>query len=215
VQATATLLCILDRSADHMPHRFRILGSGEKVASKVLPTMWKWKESIPELNTMNSAFGLKDVSISNLNKIRKLNFTEYDVKNPRDNFIRCSTCDKLHSFQRTVILGSQATMLWAQKLKLHLNSAMAHRELYSANRYRSRLFPRECVTIMHDKMDHAKTMSPVFLHKTKQWGGLMKLLVSITGMLAHGHGDVCYAHYGLDIFAHNSNYIVDSFTKLL
>jgi hypothetical protein len=68
---------------------------------------------------------------------------------------------------------------------------------------------------MHDKMDHAKTASPVFLHKTKQRGGLMKLLVSVTSMLAHGNGDVHYAHYGLDIFAHDSNYTVGSFTKLL
>ena len=28
----------------------------------------------------------------------------------------------------------------------------------------------------------------------------MKLLVAITGMIAHGHGDVRYAHYGLDIY---------------
>jgi hypothetical protein len=92
---------------------------------------------------------------------------------------------------------------------------MAHRELYSANRYRSRFFPCECVTIMHDKMDHAKTVSPVFFHKIKQLDGLMKLPVSVTVMLAHGHGDVCYAHYGLDIFVHDMNYTAGSFAKLL
>jgi hypothetical protein len=92
---------------------------------------------------------------------------------------------------------------------------MAHRELYSANRYRSQFFPGECVMIIHDKMDHAKTASPVFSHKTKQLDGLMKLPVAVTGMLAHGHGDVCYAHYGLDIFAHDANYTVGSFAKLL
>jgi hypothetical protein len=58
--ATATLRCILDRSADHMPHRSRTLASGDKVVSKVLPATRKWKESIPELNIVNSAFGLKD-----------------------------------------------------------------------------------------------------------------------------------------------------------
>jgi hypothetical protein len=39
---------------------------------------------------------------------------------------------------------------------------------------------------MHDKMDHAKTASLVFLHKTKQLDGIMKLPISITGMLADG-----------------------------
>jgi hypothetical protein len=43
----------------------------------------------------------------------------------------------------------------------------------------------------------------------------MKLLVAVMGMLAHGHGDVCYAHYNLDIFAHDANYTIGSFAKLL
>jgi hypothetical protein len=64
-------------------------------------------------------------------------------------------------------------------------------------------------------MDHAKTASPVFSYRTKQLDGLMKLPVSVTSMLAHGHGDVRYAHYGLDIFVHNTNYTVGSFAKLL
>jgi hypothetical protein len=84
------------------------------------------------------------------------------------------------------ILESQATMLWAHKLKLHLDSTWAHWELYYADRYCSQFFPSEWMTIMHDKMDHAKTASLVFLHKTKQLDGIMKLPISITGMLADG-----------------------------
>ena len=76
---------------------------------------------------------------------------------------------------------------------------------------------------MHDKMDHAKTASPLFPHKTKHLDGLTKLPLSMSGMLAHGHGDVRYAHYGLDLYPHNANYtvrldanyIVGSFAKLL
>ena len=62
VQATATLKCILEKSADHMPHRSRVLSSGEKVVNKVLPATWKWKDTIPELNKVNTSFGLKEVS---------------------------------------------------------------------------------------------------------------------------------------------------------
>ena len=43
----------------------------------------------------------------------------------------------------------------------------------------------------------------------------MKLPISVTGMLAHGHGDVRYAHYGLDIYPHDVNYTVGSFARLL
>jgi hypothetical protein len=40
------------------------------------------------------------------------------------------------------------------------------------------------------------------------------LPVSIVDMLAHGHGDVKYVHYNLDLFVHDSNYIVGSFARL-
>jgi hypothetical protein len=92
---------------------------------------------------------------------------------------------------------------------------MAHWELYSTTYYRSRFLLGECMMIMHDKMDHAKIVFPAFSHKTKQLDGLMKLHVSIIGMLAHGHGNVRYAHYSLDIFVHDSNYTIGSFAKLL
>ena len=68
---------------------------------------------------------------------------------------------------------------------------------------------------MHDKMDHAKTASPVFSHKSKELDSLVKLPVSVTGLIAHGHGDMRYAHYGLDIFPHDSNYTIRSMAKLL
>ena len=64
-------------------------------------------------------------------------------------------------------------------------------------------------------MDHSKTACPAFSHKSKELDGLMKLLVSVTGMLAHGHADVQYAHYGLDVFSHDSNYTIGSMAKLL
>ena len=64
-------------------------------------------------------------------------------------------------------------------------------------------------------MDHSKIASPVLSHKVKHLDGLMKLPVAVTGILAHGHVDQCYAHYGLDLYSHDANYIVESFAKVL
>ena len=43
----------------------------------------------------------------------------------------------------------------------------------------------------------------------------MKLPIAIAGMIAHGHGDVRYAHYGLDIYPMNPNHTIGSIAKLL
>ena len=48
---------------------------------------------------------------------------------------------------------------------MHIASQKAHRELYYANRFLSEKQPEKCVTIIHDKMDHSKTLSPHFSHK--------------------------------------------------
>jgi hypothetical protein len=120
-----------------------------------------------ELNIVNSAFGLKDVSLSNLSKIRKLKFPKYDAKKPGNNFARRSTCDRLNLFRKATFFRSEATMLWAQKFKFHLDSVWVHRMLYYTNRYHLQFFPGECVMIIHDKMDHPRIATPVFLHNTK------------------------------------------------
>lgn len=101
------------------------------------------------------------------------------------------------------------------KLELHLASQQTHRILYYGNRKNSEEKPDDVVCIIHDKMDHSKTASPHFSHKNKATESFMKLPVAVTGMIAHGHGDVRYAHYSLDIFPTDSNHTVGSLAKLL
>ena len=198
-----------------MPHRTRTLKTGEKVVSMCLPATFQWKKQIKELNVVNAAFGLKEVSTSSLSKIRASKFSEFEVKKPGDNFARCATCNTLQALKRASLVGSITNLKWSRKLDKHLAIARAHRDYYYINRYRSHNFPHECLMVMHDNMDHAKTASLVFSHKSKDLDGLVKLPLSVIGMIAHGHGDVRYAHYGLDLFPHDSNYTIGSMAKLL
>ena len=169
-----------------------------------------------KLNDANAAFGLKEsISTSNLSKIRSSKFAEFDVKKPGDNFARCATCDKYNELIKGAIYGSHTAMKWSRRLDKHLVTARAHRDIYYINRNLSLNSPHECVTIIHDKMDDVKIASPIFSHKSKELDGLVKLLVLVTGMIAHGHADVCYPHYGLDVFAHDFNYTIGSMAKLL
>lgn len=43
--------------------------------------------------------------------------------------------------------------------------------------------PLEVLTIIHDKLDHAKTSSPCFAHRLKVTDGLFNLHLSITNMV--------------------------------
>ena len=215
IVASAVLGAILDRHADHMPHKSRNLPSGEKVVAKVLPASFKWKDQIPVLDEHLAACGLPPISVSNLSKIRRLSYPEYYAKRAGDNFARCSKCDEFQAQKKLTQAGTQASLLWSKKMKVHMDSAFAHRDLYYLNRFRSKESPHEVLTIMHDKMDHSKTASPALSHKVKHLDGLMKLPLAVTGMLAHGHVDQRYAHYGLDIYSHDANYTVGSFAKLL
>ena len=213
--ATATLKCILEKEADHMPHHTHTTKSGEKVVSLILPTTIQLKDQIPKLNKANAAFGLREVSSSTLSKIRGSRFLEYDVKRPGGNFARCRTCDKYKELGKGAIGGSEQALKWSRKLDKHLAIARAYRNYYYAMRYHSVTYLNECLTVMHDKMNHAKTASSVFSHKSKELNSLVKLLVSVTSIIVQGHGDVCYAHYGLDLFPHDSNYTIGLMAKLL
>jgi hypothetical protein len=59
MQAIAILRCMLERSADHMPHRSTTLPTGESVVTKTLPSSFKWKDTLPALNSINSCLELK------------------------------------------------------------------------------------------------------------------------------------------------------------
>ena len=150
-----------------------------------------------------------------MSKIRASRFSKYDVKRLEDNFAQCGTCNKYKELKKGAIGGSEQALKWSRKLDKHIAIARVHKEYYYAKQYHLLTYLHECLIVMHDKMDYAKTASLVFSHKSKELDSLVKLPVFVTSMIAHGHGDVCYAHYGLDMFPHDSNYTIKSMTKLL
>jgi hypothetical protein len=215
VQAIATLRCMLEKSTDHMPHRSTTIPTRETVVTKTLPSSFKWKDTLLALNSINSCLELKQISKSGLSRIVNTSFPEYEKKRDGDNFARCGQCDRLKSLRASSTRGLRAEGLWDTKLNEHNALARAHRELYYANRNLSISEPEKVLTIIHDKMDHSKTTSPHLSHKNKSTEAFMKLPVSVTGIIAHGHGDIRYAHYGLDLYPTDSNHTVGSVAKVL
>ena len=215
LQATATLRTVLESTVDHMPHKSRTKEDGEKVVAMSLPSSFHWNSTFSEINAANLQLGLKEVSRTGLSQIRRESFSEFSTKKQGDNFARCGDCDDLKRMRSACTRGSGAYDMCQKRLDMHIVGQRAHRELYYANRFLSEKEPGKCVTIIHDKMNHSKTSSPHFSHKSKHMDSFMKLPISVTGMIAHGHGDIRYAHYGLDIFPTDSNYTLGSIAKLL
>ena len=215
LQGTAILRTLLESTVDHMPHKSRTKEDGEKVVAMSLPSSFHWNSTLLEINDRNLQLGLKEVSATGVSRICRESFSEYSTKKRGHNFARCGDCNDLKRMRSASTRGSGAYDVCQKRLDMHIARQRAHRELYYANTFLSEKQPEKCVTIIHNKMDHSKTLSPHFSHKSKHMDSFMKLLVSITGMIAHGHGDVRYAHYGLDIFPSDFNHTVGSIAKLL
>ena len=197
-----------------MPHKTRILESGEKVIAMVLPSSFCWSEQLQTINESNANFNLPSISLSGLSNIRRDSFPEYAAKARGDSFARCGLCDKYNQLRSTCV-GEEAKSKWEELKKIHNKGQLAHRQYYYEKRDESIRSLDKMLCIIHDKMDHSKTASPHFSHKTKVTESFMKMPVAVTGMIAHGHGDVQYAHYGLSIYPSDSNHTIGSIAKLL
>jgi hypothetical protein len=180
-QAVATLATIIVPLADAMPHKTRTLMTGEKVVEKVLPTGTKWKDILLDVNAVGEKVGLEPISLSKLSAIKKAKFSEYITKRRGDKFARCSNCEKLKRLRDAHTMGTESYAAHQLNYFKHVNMQEAHRNDYYTNRALSISRPLEVLTVIHDKMDHAKTASPCFANRIKATDGLFKLPVSVTG----------------------------------
>ena len=215
LQAIAILWTLLESTTDHMPHKSWTKEDGEKVIAMSLPLSFHWNSTLSEINAGNHQLGLKKVSQTSLSRIRRESFLEFSTKKRGDDFAWYGDYDYLKQMRSACTRSSGAYDVGQKRLDMYIAGQRAHREHYYANRFLSEKEPEKCVTIIHDKMDHSKTSSPHFSHKSKYMDSFMKLPISVIRMIVHGHGDVCYAHYGLDISPNDSNHTMDSIAKLL
>jgi hypothetical protein len=180
-QATAILATIIVPLADAMPHKTHTVTTGEKVVEKVLPIGTKWKDILLDVNAVGEKAGLEPISLSKLSAIKKANFSEYITKRRGDKFARCSNCEKLKRLRDAHTMGTESYMAHQLNYFKHVNMQEAHRNDYYTNRVLSISRPLEVLTVIYDKMDHAKTASPCFANRIKATDGFFKLHVSVTG----------------------------------
>ena len=67
----------------------------------------------------------------------------------------------------------------------HVNMQEAHRNDYYANRVLFISKPSEVLTVIHDKMDHAKMASPCFANQIEAIDKLFELPITIIGKFGY------------------------------
>jgi hypothetical protein len=108
---------------------------------------------------VNFALGLKPVSASTMTHLRQAEFSECRIKPRGDMFARCQVCNNKRQLRDSHPVGSTNYALFDKAYKVHLAEQEAHRNSYYGTRYMSISHPDKCVTIINDKMDHAKMVS--------------------------------------------------------
>ena len=215
VQAQATLGVLVEGRADSMPHMTRTLPTGEKIGTEMLPVGTTWTNLLEEVNDLDKDLGYAPVSMSNLSRLHRQHFKQYVIKSPGDNFSRCGTCAAFKDLLRIHTKGTSGYLAISKASNRHLSLQESHRNNYYKDRILSKYSPNEVLCIIHDKMDYGKTTLPVFAHKNKRVDKYERFPISIAGMIAHGHSDVNYAHYVLDMYPSDANFTITSIMKLL
>ena len=100
-------------------------------------------------------------------------------------------------------------------LQKHLQYQSGCQKLYHSWHTEAVVSPVEFLCIIHDKIDTEKTALPRMKVITKGTSRLEKLPMSITSILAYGHGNNAYAYYSTSLWPGDSNYTISSLCKVL
>ena len=100
------------------------------------------------------------------------------------------------------------------RLTKHNKIVMCGRYCYYAHRIMSERFPKEYLSIIHNKMDKTKTSIPRLRVKSKCVVGT-DLGFLLTGMLTHGHKAGGFGHFSLPFVHMGSQFTITSLAKCL
>ena len=136
------------------------------------------------------------------------------MKAPNNNFSKCSECDFLQDCITRYPRGCDEWATLVNDRTKHINYQNACRRLYHGWSSNSVDSPTEFLCIIHDKMDHTMFAISRMQRSTKATCGLGQILIFVTGMLTHGHGNGAYAHYFTTFWPGDSNFTISSIFRV-
>ena len=158
---------------------------------------------------------VQPVSQATVSVMKKKLFRHIEVKAPNNNFSRYSECDFLWDCISRYPRGCDEWATLVNDRTKHINYQNACRRLYHGWSSNSIDSPTKFLCIIHDKMDHTKSVIPRMQRSTKATSRLGQIPISVTGMLMHGHGDGAYAHYSTAFWPGDSNFTISSICRVL
>ena len=127
------------------------------------------------------------------------------------NFSKCSECIVLKAQMKSATTKELEERARG-RLNKHNKTIMCGRYCYYAHIIMSEWFPKEYLSIIHDKMDKTKTSIPRLRVKSKSIVGT-NLGLSLTGMLTHGHNTRGFGHFSLPFVHMGSQFTITSLAK--
>lgn len=185
---------VMDNS-DFSPNQTRqVEEDGISAPLRLLPSTYTQNSLLKEINEALQKLNYPSISQSTMSKIWNNKFRDVAFSK-KTKFSKCSECIVLKA-QMKLATTKEMEEKAQGRLNKHNKIVMCGRYCYYAYRIMSEQFPKEYLSIIHDKMDKTKTSIPRRCVKSKSIVGT-NLGVSLTSMLTHGHNTRGFGHFSL------------------
>jgi hypothetical protein len=213
VAAIEILHKIVMDNSDYSPNQTRqVEKDGRSAPLRLLPSTYTQSSLLNEINEALQKLNYPSISQSTMSKIWNNHFRDV-VFSKNTNFSKCSECIVVKAQMKSTTTKELEEMARG-RLNSHNKTVMCGRYCYYAHRIMSERFPKEYLSIIHDKMDKTKTSIPRLRVKSKSIAGT-NLGLSLTGMLTHGHKTGGFGHFSLPFIHMGSQFTITSLAKCL
>jgi hypothetical protein len=169
---------------DYSPNQTcQVEKDGRSAPLRLLPSTYTQSSLLNEINEVVQKLNYLSISLPTMSKIWNTHFRDVAFSK-NTNFSKCSECIVLKAHMKSTTIKELEEKARG-RLNKHNKIVMCGRYCYYSHRIMSERFPKEYLSIIHDKMDKTKTSIPRLHVKSKSIAGT-NLGLSLTGMLTHG-----------------------------
>ncbi len=157
---------------------------------------------------INKELNIDEVFQFAMNQLKRKYHLNVDLRKRGSTFAKCIVCESLKDLISKVGKNNASAKDHELKLKKHNKHQESCKHLYHSCKAESIQSKEEFLCIIHDKMDHSKTTLPRLQVKNKMVVGLSQLLITLTKMIVHGHGDEAFAQYSNELWPNDPNFTI-------